>query len=215
MRSNRSGAALLLLALLCAGCSSIEKVTHYRARQPAGDLGWTLRSTGVQDTPLSKSGLPPKLIYRRKWRWFRTDLYQYAVIHFDTYGNRTYAVGPLLLPVIPNVFGIAGPEQKLDRDANLAFRLAYASDPDLDDTAAQLPVLEIITDRGVLLRPRVEEVGGAGRHFTYDVKIRDLPWFTLREASIRLADGRTLKIPETRFELGKTVAVNLWIPIAP
>lgn len=205
---------LVLFSLLCAACSSIEKVTHYRVEQPKSGPGWTYRATTSRQVPTSASGFPAKLIYRKKWRLFQDSFYQYAEIEFASYGHQNITQGPLLLPLIPT-FSLGGVERKIDLDTKLSFTLRFVSDQEIESVTARLPVLEIMTDRGQRLEPRVDVVSANVTRFTYDVMIRDLPWFVVREAEIKLSSGRALTIPETKFKLGKSIALNLLIPISP
>jgi hypothetical protein len=80
---------------------------------------------------------------------------------------------------------------------------------------ATLPDLEILDQNGRLLKPKVIVNSPESKTFVFDTTIKNIPWFILKEAQIKLSNGKILTIPKTKFVLVDEFALNLMYSIAP
>lgn len=204
---------------MSAGCSSAGKITHYQFEQPQKTEVPRLKyeQTDVFDPNLaSVRGYTLKYIYLEKngIRFIQLSRFQYAALRFKDYGYKTYSWGPIFLPIIPNFNFVT--EQEMDLEAPLEFALQFYSDPVFERVTATLPDLEIMTADGKILKPIVSESSnGFAKNYKFDAKIKNVPWFILREAKIKLSNNKALQIPETKFTLKSEFEIDWSIPIGP
>lgn len=199
-------------------CSSVDKTHYYKFHQETASKHPELsyERTSVWDGVPSTRGFPLKIIYKEKFRSIVSlPYFQYLKVTFKNHGYRTVTWGPIFLPIIPNFGDFAATEEKLDEEALLEFSINFVSSDEFGPVNATLPDLDIVDSTGKVLKPQSSTFLNGFKTFKYGVKVKDLPHFTLRPASMSLSDGTTVAIPEIKFTLEKELAFNFALPIAP
>jgi hypothetical protein len=207
---------LIFTCYFLTACSSIDKVTYYKFEDTKKNSVPKLsyEQTTMFDSYASSLGFPLKIIYNKKFRIFQINQYQYAQIKFQNYGYKIYTLGPVLLPIIPNVGDWLKSNRTISDDAKIEFSLSFSSDSVFETVTASLPDLEIVDHKGQLLRPTIT-VDNNDKTYSFEAKVNQTPWFILKEANILLSNGRSLTIPETKFILDSHFKINWLISIGP
>ncbi len=206
-------------ATVFVSCSTSGKITYYKfelIQKPATPKVGYIQTDVMDPNLASVRGYTLKYIYREKYRvrFLQLSHFQYAELSFKDYGYKNYSWGPIFLPVIPNFNFFE--EKEMDMDAPLEFTLSFHSDPVFENVSSTLPDLEIVTNAGKILKPTIaKSLYGSGNSYKFDVKVKDLPWFILREAKINLSDGQHLQMPETKFTLKSELEIDWSVPIGP
>jgi len=196
----------LLLVFFATGCSTTNRYQYYK-----------LVSKEEKNILPEVTQKPEKLylIYNETPRSiFQYNYVRRVWIAIKNYSRKPYSFGPIFLPIVP--YFVAG--LPLDHSQNITIVLTAYLDPIYGERILSLPNLIIENSEGRILNPLSVNEDTSGfkfKSFTYDTTIDSSPWFILQEASIKLDNGKILKIPRMRFDFTNEFIINWNEPIAP
>lgn len=202
---------LASLSLLLISCSSTEQIHYYKVNRP-GDITKPEITYKVDSVYYSRPKSTLSLNYKRRTRLFQVARSQSVVITVEHYAAKPYTFGPLFLPFIP-VFGL-GDTPPLNKEEKLSITVGASADPEFGVKVLSIPDVEITTPELKVLRPEEVGIGGNFKRFTYDIEVKDLPFFWINLAQVE-TDKSPMVIPKLRFDLVREFNYECCVPIAP
>lgn len=197
--------------LLLSSCSSTERLHFYKLESKETHNNPKI-SYHVDSVHQSLYGRKLSLVYKSKFRLFKVNKVQRVLITIRNIASKYYTVGPLLVPILPYLQSKANTE--LNKNHKLQIDLSAHSDPEFDQEITSVPDLEIVTpDQRTIKASEVIDHGNF-KQFTYDIAIKDLPYFWINEARVSTTKD-PLVIPRLKFELTREFNYECCLSIGP